>query len=172
MVPTSASFLAPCVSVNLCSAKFEHNYRGIVLDGVQACISNSNLTMETVTLRNNCRDAFTGIMNNIPNEKQSILSSGSSRLALVSYLIYSQGLLYTDLWRRTSSCLWWRNNCHLVDYRTDLAFGRYLSMFVVLLLYCLARSCSRSPYPRGHIDTAQVEASRMCYDLGEQYRPR
>jgi hypothetical protein len=81
-LPTNSLFVL-YILVALCSAKFDHNYRGIASEGVQSCIINSNFTKESITLRQNCRDAFACIMDNLANSEQSILSSGSSILALV-----------------------------------------------------------------------------------------
>lgn len=79
----TSSLFVSCVLVALCSAKFEHNYDGIASGGVQSCIINSDFTEESITLRDNCRDAYACIMSNLANSDQSILSSGSSILALV-----------------------------------------------------------------------------------------
>lgn len=87
--------LAICTLVTLCSAKFEHNYAGISSEGVQACIDNSNFTRATITLRGNCGNAYACIMDNISNSKQSILSSGTSILALVGVrTLQIQNIIY------------------------------------------------------------------------------
>lgn len=81
-LPTKSLFVL-CILVALCSAKFEHNYIGIASEGVQRCVTNSDFTQETITFRDNCREAYACIMSNLENSEQSILSSGSSILALV-----------------------------------------------------------------------------------------
>lgn len=67
----------------LCLAKFHPTYAGTAADGVRECIANSGFTPQNITLRGNCREAFKCVMDNIPNQGQSILSSGAAILGFV-----------------------------------------------------------------------------------------
>lgn len=77
------------VIATLSAAKFGETYKGIAKDGVQSCINNSNFTRESLILRQNCREGFKCVMDNIPNYGQSILSSGSAILGFVSCSSFS-----------------------------------------------------------------------------------
>lgn len=78
----------------LSSAKFQNTYEGLAASGVQTCIATSDFTSQNITLRRNCGEAFACIMANIPNQHQSILSSGSAILGFVSvrFLRMARGL--------------------------------------------------------------------------------
>ncbi|KAH6629788.1 hypothetical protein C7974DRAFT_193026 [Boeremia exigua] len=82
-----------------CTAKFEHSYKGIATEGIQACINSSTFTAENITLRDNCGDAFACIMSNISSQKQSILSSGSGILAFVPTVLLVLGTSNEDVIR-------------------------------------------------------------------------
>ncbi|KAG9188826.1 hypothetical protein G6011_07531 [Alternaria panax] len=71
------------ISIPLSSAKLQETYVGIATDDVQACIQNSDFTRETIILKQNCREAFKYVMDNILNYGQTILSSG---LAIVEFV--------------------------------------------------------------------------------------
>jgi hypothetical protein len=73
------------VSIPMVRAKFKEIYLGIATDGVQACIHHSNFTLAQMTTKSNCGDAFKCVINNIPNQYQSILSSWAAILGFVRW---------------------------------------------------------------------------------------
>ncbi|KAF2008543.1 hypothetical protein BU24DRAFT_456312 [Aaosphaeria arxii CBS 175.79] len=83
----------------MCIAKFQYTYHGIALDGVQACIANSDFTPINITFEGSCRPAFECVMRNIPNQRQSILSSGSAILGFIPTVLLLLGNTNEDIIR-------------------------------------------------------------------------
>ncbi|KAF2831431.1 hypothetical protein CC86DRAFT_366792 [Ophiobolus disseminans] len=82
-----------------CTAKFDPVYAGTASDGVRACIANSSFTIQNITLRENCRDAFQCVMDNIPGDAQSILSSGSAILGFIPTVLLVLGSTNAEIIR-------------------------------------------------------------------------
>jgi hypothetical protein len=69
-------------------SKFSNTYSGIAATGLQACLSNSTFTPSSLTQRENCRDGFRCVMDNIPGLEQSILSSGAAILGFIHQIAF------------------------------------------------------------------------------------
>lgn len=80
-------------------SKFTHIYPGIATDGLNACLADHtyNFTRITISHRENAGHAFTCIMANIGNDRQSNLSSGASILGLIPTAITLLGNRRKDI---------------------------------------------------------------------------
>ncbi|KAF2197876.1 hypothetical protein GQ43DRAFT_185414 [Delitschia confertaspora ATCC 74209] len=82
------SFLILSALASIPSAKFQNTYDGTASYRVQSCLANPVFRPSDITLNRNCRLAFEGLMQNIPNHLQTILSSRSA-----TFWIYIHGPL-------------------------------------------------------------------------------